>query len=133
MTTSKEFFPLQRLEALRLSLVIFKVQKIFWGLNRSELIKLIRSWINIFIGLNQIEQFQLVLKQYFIRWTTSGEPSVGSRSLWEPHFRSNTQLFLDGYCERPCILNISFQIKFFSSFYILDLHDLPIQTKNSHL
>ena len=40
--------------------VIFEVQKIFWGLNRSKFIKLIRRLQHFFIGLNLIEQFQLV-------------------------------------------------------------------------
>ena len=36
---------------------------------------------------------------YFIKWTTSGEPPVGSGSLSDSYFGSNKPLFSDGCCE----------------------------------
>ena len=50
-------------------------------------------------------------KAYFSKWTPSGEPPVGTRSLSDWNFRSNKLLLSDGYYGRPCIIyNICMKI-----------------------
>ena len=38
-------------------------------------------------------------KVHIIKWTISGELSIGLESHWDLDFRSYRPLFLDGYCE----------------------------------
>ena len=56
------------------------------------------------------------LKGIFIKWTTSGEPPVGSKSHWHSYFWSNKQKLSDHNCLRPCMLGPISSVLFSDSY-----------------
>ena len=63
------------------------------------------TWKNYFLRghpLAPSKGHQITSKAYFIKWTTSGEPPVGSKSLWHPYIWSNKHMadnpFPSSYC-----------------------------------